>query len=144
MLEEKEGKERKERRGFETGSLIEMVNGFLGPEGNRSEPGQLAQSPFLRMSPCRSQEPHNAGTVRHVPHEQGHLSVGLEDQAGLEGEGTPGRAVWPRQGENEAAWGDGSHAESQETRWKGKLGPSWGQLSKQPLGCGHQLMDQEF
>lgn len=75
---------------------------------------------------------------------ESHLSVGLEDQVGLEGERTPGRAVWPRQGGNEAAWGGGSHGESRETGSKGKLGPSWGQLSEQPLGWGCHLADREF
>lgn len=93
------------------------------------------------MSSRGSQEPHGAGTVHHVPHEQSHLSVGLEDQVGLKGKRTPGRAVWPRPGENEAAWGGRSHGESQETRLKGKRGLRWGQLSE---GCGCYLMDQEF
>lgn len=57
MLEEKEGKERKGRRGFETSSLIEMVNGFPGPEGNRSEPGQLCHS--HPSSECPHADPRN-------------------------------------------------------------------------------------
>lgn len=75
---------------------------------------------------------------------ESHLSAGLEDQVGLEGERTLGRAVWPRQGGNEAAWGGGSHGESRETGSKRKLGPSWGQLLEQPLGWGRHLADREF
>lgn len=128
-------KKKKERKGGEDLKLAHRLKWLMASRAWSTIP--LSWEHYVTVS-----FPPNVPTQIPVTIQRRHSPqrVNLDDQVGLKGKRTQGRAHQPRQGESKAPWGVRHVENHKEWGGKGKVG----QPSKQALGYGHCPWTEEF